>query len=150
MDRVLILGGGVGGTLTANLLARKLRRRIAVGAAEITVVDETGEHVYQPGFMYLAMGGERVERLRRPERSLLDSPVNLVVGKVARVLPDEHAVELADGRRLPYDHLVIATGARLAPVAITRWSYGSRRPSASSTKCLSARDRKSTRLNSSH
>jgi len=118
MDRVLILGGGVGGTLTANLLVRKLRRRIDVGAAEVTVVDETGEHVYQPGFMYLAMGGERAERLHRAERSLLDSPVKLVVGTVSRVRPDERLVELADGRSLAYDHLVIATGARLVPEPI--------------------------------
>jgi len=118
MDRVLILGGGVGGTLTANLLARRLRRRIASGDAEVTVVDETGEHVYQPGFMYIAMGGERAANLRRPERSLLDAPVKLVVGSVRRVDADGRTVVLADGRSLPYDQLVIATGSRLAPEAI--------------------------------
>ena len=31
MQRILILGGGVGGTLTANLLARKLKHRIDAG-----------------------------------------------------------------------------------------------------------------------
>jgi sulfide:quinone oxidoreductase len=118
MDRILILGGGVGGTLTANLLGRRLRRRIRAGTAQVTVVDETGEHVYQPGFMYLAMGGEQADRLHRPERSLLDGNVTLVVGKVRRVEPEKHLVELADGRDLPYDHLVIATGSRLAPEAI--------------------------------
>jgi sulfide:quinone oxidoreductase len=118
VDRILILGGGVGGTLTANLLARKLRRRINVGAASVTVVDETGDHVYQPGFMYIAMGGERADRLQRPERSLLDAPVELVVGTVRRVDAEHELVELADGRRLPYDHLVIATGSRIAPESI--------------------------------
>lgn len=118
MNRVLILGGGVGGTLAANLLGRKLRRRITSGTAEVTVVDETGEHVYQPGFMYLAMGGERAEHLRRPEQSLLDDNVKLVVGTVARVEADQQFVELADGRRLPYDQLVIATGSRIAPETI--------------------------------
>ena len=88
MERILILGGGVGGTLTANLLARKLRRRIDAGAVEVTVVDTTGSHVYQPGFMYIAMGGERAERLPRPERSLLDARVKLVVGEVGRVDED--------------------------------------------------------------
>ena len=74
MERILVLGGGVGGTLSANLLARRLRRRIDAGELEVTLVDEGGEHVYQPGFMYLAMGTERPERLHRPERSLLDQP----------------------------------------------------------------------------
>ena len=83
MQRILILGGGVGGTLTANLLVRKLRRRIDRGEVEVIVVDATGQHVYQPGFMYIAMGGERAANLQRPERSLLDKRVTLVVGEVA-------------------------------------------------------------------
>ena len=41
MKRILILGGGVGGTLTANLLVKKLRRRVEAGEVTITVVDES-------------------------------------------------------------------------------------------------------------
>ena len=58
MERVLILGGGVGGTLVANLISRKLKKQIDAGEASVTVVDEFGEHVYQPGFMYIAMGDQ--------------------------------------------------------------------------------------------
>ena len=115
MKRILILGGGVGGTLTANLLARKLRRRIASGEVRITVVDQTGQHVYQPGFMYIAMGGERAARLQRPERSLLDKRVALVVGEIATVDETTRTVTLVDGLPLGYDYLVIATGARIVP-----------------------------------
>jgi sulfide:quinone oxidoreductase len=118
MDRIVILGGGVGGTLTANLLARKLRRRVDAGSVSITVVDQTGEHTYQPGFMYIAMGGERAERLQRPERGLLDRRVELVVGEVQRVDEEARTVRLADGVELRYDHLVLATGARILPEAI--------------------------------
>ncbi|TAM63021.1 MAG: NAD(P)/FAD-dependent oxidoreductase, partial [Chloroflexota bacterium] len=82
MERIVIVGGGVGGTLTANLLGRKLRREIALGQVTLTVIDARGEHVYQPGFMYIAMGGERAERLQRPEGSLLDGNVDLVVATV--------------------------------------------------------------------
>jgi sulfide:quinone oxidoreductase len=118
MERVVILGGGVGGTLTANLLVRKLRRRIDRGEVDITVVDQTGEHTYQPGFMYIAMGGERAENLRRPEGSLLDRRVNLVVGEVAQVDESTRTVVLRDGLPLGYDQLVIATGSRIAPEEI--------------------------------
>ncbi len=55
MNRVLILGGGVGGTIVANLLAR---RRSSQPDLQVTVVDQTGRHVYQPGFMYVAVGGD--------------------------------------------------------------------------------------------
>jgi sulfide:quinone oxidoreductase len=108
MTRILILGGGVGGTLTANLLVKKLRHRVKSGDVTITVVDETGQHVYQPGFMYIAMGGERAEKLHRPERGLLDPRVSLVVGEIVKV----------DEPSLAYDQLVLATGSRIVPEAI--------------------------------
>ena len=118
MQRVVILGGGVGGTLTANLVARKLKRRIANGEAKVTVVDLSGKHTYQPGYMYIAMGHERPERLIRSERSLLDGNVDLVVDLVQKVDVDASRVELASGEMLHYDQLVIATGARIVPEAI--------------------------------
>ncbi|HSL32966.1 MAG TPA: FAD/NAD(P)-binding oxidoreductase [Candidatus Limnocylindrales bacterium] len=118
MHRILILGGGVGGTLTANLLVRKLRRQIKAGDVHVTVVDQTGHHVYQPGFMYIAMGGERAEKLQRPERSLLDKHVQLVVGEVRQIDEASKVVTLSDGLPLPYDYLVLATGSRIVPEAI--------------------------------
>ncbi len=122
MQRILILGGGVGGTLTANLLVRKLKREIDRGQAEVTVVDATGTHTYQPGFMYIAMGGERAEKLQRPETSLLDSRVNLIVGQVAKVDEAARTVELTDGVRLVYDELVLATGSRIVPESIEHFA----------------------------
>ncbi len=118
MKRILILGGGVGGTLTANLLVKKLRRQLKAGEVTITVVDQTGQHTYQPGFMYIAMGGERADRLQRPERGLLDSRVGLVVGQVEKVDESTRTVHLKDGERLGYDYLVLATGSRILPEAI--------------------------------
>jgi len=118
MQRILILGGGVGGTLTANLLVKKLRKRIDQGDVEIVVVDATGQHVYQPGFMYIAMGGERAADLSRPERSLLDKRVTLVVGEVARVDEARQTVVLTDDRELAYTQLVVASGSRIVPEAI--------------------------------
>jgi len=118
MQRVVVLGGGVGGTLAANLIARKLKRPIAKGEASVTVVDLTGQHTYQPGFMYIAMGNEREEKLIRGEASLLDGNVALVVGDVTRIDVAGEAVELASGERLAYDQLVIATGARIVPEEI--------------------------------
>jgi sulfide:quinone oxidoreductase len=115
MQRIVILGGGVGGTLTANLLVRKLHRQIDRGEVQVTVVDQTGAHVYQPGFMYIAMGGERAEKLQRSERSLLSKRVDLVVGDATRVDTAKGAVELADGTKVAYDHLVLATGSRIVP-----------------------------------
>ncbi len=122
MQRVMILGGGVGGTLTANLLVRRLRRQVDAGEVEVMVVDATGNHVYQPGFMYIAMGSERAERLQRPERSLLDKRVTLLVGEVVRIDESSRHIELADGLTLGYDQLVLATGSRIVPEAIDHFT----------------------------
>jgi sulfide:quinone oxidoreductase len=115
MHKVVVLGGGVGGTLAANLIARKLKKPIARGEASVTVVDVTGRHAYQPGYMYIAMGQERADKLVRPERSLLDGNVELVVGDATAIDPAGQSVTLAGGTQLAYDQLVIATGSRIVP-----------------------------------
>ncbi len=122
MNQVVILGGGVGGTLLANLLVRKLHAEIDRHEATVTLVDETGEHVYQPGFMYIAMGGERAEKLQRPERSLLDDEVLLQVGRAVRIDEANSRVEMDDGSQIGYDQLVIATGSRIVPEEIEHFA----------------------------
>jgi len=118
MQHVVVLGGGVGGTLAANLIARKLKKQIAAGEARVTVVDETGNHAYQPGYMYIAMGQERAEKLVRPERKLLDDNVDLVVDTIERIDAAAQSVLLSSGKQLQYGQLVIATGSRIMPQEI--------------------------------
>jgi len=118
MERIVIVGGGVGGTLAANLVSRKLKREIDTGQATVTVIDKLGNHVYQPGFMYITFGHEREEKLSRPERSLLDERVQLVVDEVESIDEESSTVHLASGKELGYEHLVLATGARILPEAI--------------------------------
>src|SRR5450759_3865257 len=72
--QVLVLGGGVGGTMCANVIAKR-----SGGRAHVTVVDATGIHVFQPGFLYVAVGQERPSALQRSEASLLRHDVRLVV-----------------------------------------------------------------------
>jgi sulfide:quinone oxidoreductase len=106
--RVVVLGGGVGGTLAANLVSKELG-----GDARVTVVDPTGMHHYQPGYLYLALGQANGRWLARDERSLLRPDVDLVVEPAIRIHPDAGTVQLARGQSLDWDYLVIATGARL-------------------------------------
>ncbi len=118
MQNVLVLGGGVGGTLVANLISRKIKKQIDAGDARVTVVDATGEHVYQPGFMYIAMGNQDPKSLRKPERRLLDDRVELVVAEVVHIDEEARKVSLAGDRTLDYDYLILATGSRILPEAI--------------------------------
>jgi sulfide:quinone oxidoreductase len=108
--RVVVLGGGVGGTLVANLLDKKLGRD-----AHVTVVDPSGMHVYQPGFLYVALGQANGRWLARDERTLLRKDVELAVETASRIDASRGTVALECGAEIPFDYLVLATGARLVP-----------------------------------
>jgi len=104
---VVILGGGVGGTLCANLISKHSN-----GRAHVTVVDSTGQHVYQPGFLYVAVGQELPKALSRSESRLLRHDIRLLTEPAQKIDPQARTVELASGRVLDYDYLVVATGSR--------------------------------------
>jgi len=90
--RVVVLGGGVGGTLVANLLDKRLGRE-----AKVIVVDPSGMHDYQPGYLYVALGHASGHWLSRDERTLLRPGVELAVEKAVRIHPDVQSVELERG-----------------------------------------------------
>lgn len=112
MTHLLILGGGTAGTVIAN----KLRRKHSQAELRITVVDRDDQHRYQPGYLFLPFARrDTASTLTRSRRRALAAGIECVTGEIDRVIPDENAVTLTDGRRLPYDHLVIATGTSPRP-----------------------------------
>jgi sulfide:quinone oxidoreductase len=107
----VILGGGTGGTMTAN----RLRRRFDADEAEIRVVDRDDWHVYQPGLLFVPFGLTRVEEIVRPRQRQLRSGIVFHENEVAEAWVDRDEVLLDDGTVLPYDVPVVATGVRLQP-----------------------------------
>jgi sulfide:quinone oxidoreductase len=105
MKQLLILGAGTAGTMTAN----KLRKRLD-DDWEITVVEATSEHHYQPGYLFVALGTNDRDDIVRDTRPLVDDDVELIFGSVDVVDTDTSTVVLEDGTRIGYDQLVIATG----------------------------------------
>ncbi len=110
MHRLLILGAGTAGTMAANRLRRRLPRDWSV-----TVVDRDDVHLYQPGLLLLPFGVYEPHDLLRPRDRFLRAGVELVLAEVDHVDADAARVHLADGRTLPYDVLVIATGTSPRP-----------------------------------
>ena len=109
--QIVILGGGTGGTMTAN----RLRRRFELDEAEIHVVDLDDRHVYQPGLLFVPFGLATLDEIVRPRRRQLRSGIVFHEAEVGWVHSDRDEVLLADGEILQYDVLIVATGSRLQP-----------------------------------
>jgi sulfide:quinone oxidoreductase len=109
--QIVILGGGTGGTMTAN----RLRRRFDADEAEIHVVDRDDRHVYQPGLLFVPFGLAQLDEIVRSRRRQLRNGVVFHENEVESVWIERDEVLLDDGTVLPYDALVVATGVRLQP-----------------------------------
>jgi sulfide:quinone oxidoreductase len=109
--RIVILGGGTGGTMTAN----RLRRRFDADEAEIHVVDRDNRHIYQPGLLFVPFGLASLEEIVRPRRRQLRSGIVFHEAEVAWVELDHNEIVLLDGDVIAYDVLVVASGTRLQP-----------------------------------
>src|SRR5437867_11377669 len=104
--QIVILGGGTGGTMTAN----RLRRRFDRDEAEIHVVDRDNRHVYQPGLLFVPFGLAQLGEIVRPRRRQLRDGIVFHEQEVGEVWIEREEVLLEDGNVLPYDVLVVASG----------------------------------------
>ena len=115
MKRILILGAGTAGTIMANRIAKQYGHQLTDGSMSLTIVDQDDRHVYQPGLLFVPFGVYQPEEIVRPRRPTLPEAAQYVLSPIERVDPDHNAVVLADGRTLPYELLIVATGTRIAP-----------------------------------
>lgn len=104
---LVIIGGGTGGISTAALLRRKAPQ------LDIALIEPSAHHYYQPAWTLVGGGAYRAEDTQRPFASVLPKGVKHLAAKVARLLPDENQVELDNGDRVAYDHLVVAAGIQI-------------------------------------
>uniref|UniRef100_E6QHM3 FAD-dependent pyridine nucleotide-disulphide oxidoreductase n=1 Tax=mine drainage metagenome TaxID=410659 RepID=E6QHM3_9ZZZZ len=111
MKHLLILGGGTAGTMMAN----KLQPVLKAQGWQVTIVDNTEEHYYQPGFMFVPFGVYRLQEIVRPRRQYLPSGVKFVQSSIDHIETDKNRVILKDQSVLPYDYLIIATGTDVHP-----------------------------------
>ncbi len=111
MKRLLILGAGTAGTMAANRLEQKLDS----DEWQITVVDRTESHHYQPGYLFIPFGIYTARDVERPRRDFLPPGVEVILSDVEAIEPERNRVKLADGAHLSYDYLIIATGTHPRP-----------------------------------
>ena len=69
--KILVVGGGMGGTILANNLARRLKHEMKAGTVQIEMLSASDKHAYLPGLLYVALGRMAPAELYRYQASLL-------------------------------------------------------------------------------
>ena len=111
MKNLVILGAGTAGTIMAN----KMHHRLDSAEWQITIVDRSPLHYYQPGFLFIPFGLYQPEQVVRRKTEFLPAGARFVISEVDRIEPEQSQVLLTSGECLPYDDLIIATGADIHP-----------------------------------
>jgi sulfide:quinone oxidoreductase len=118
MANILIVGGGFGGVVAAESLAREIPKE-----HQITLVSRTSKFVFYPEVVRLAFGECQPDDISFDLReAMLGRRVRFIEGEVARIKPKSRRVVLAGDDvigELPYDYLIFALGRRLATERIT-------------------------------
>jgi NADH dehydrogenase len=104
-QRVVIVGGGFGGLSAARALARV--------AVDVTLIDRHNYHLFQPLLYQVATAALAPNTIAAPIRAILRAQKNATVlmETVTGIDMAGRAVLVGD-RHVPYDFLIIATGAR--------------------------------------
>ena len=112
---VVIVGGGFGGLEAA--------KRLASADVDITLIDRHNHHLFQPLLYQVATAGLNPADIAHPIRSILrdQDNVEVVLEEVIDIDPVERSVTLRNGRRMAFDYLVLAAGARHAYFGNDEW-----------------------------
>jgi sulfide:quinone oxidoreductase len=113
MKKIVILGAGTGGTIMANLLTRKLDPK----EWEITIIDKSDRHLYQPGLLFLPFklyGYSGEKDIARPIRGPLPSGAKFVQATINMIDHKKRVVQTSSGN-YDYDWLVLSLGCRIVP-----------------------------------
>jgi sulfide:quinone oxidoreductase len=122
--KILIVGGGLAGTIVANGLCRQLGPQLKTGDVAITMLGTSDKHMYQPGLLYVPFGKIREAELFRDQRKVLDRRVPYHIDPATNIDIENKVVTTQSGKTHDYDYLVIATGSRIMPQNIPGMAEG--------------------------
>ncbi len=112
MKQILILGGGMGGLISANRLRKKLSKE-----HRITLIDKNDKHIYAPSFLWVMMGNRKSEKIQKSLNLLGKKGINFINEEILGIEPEKNIVT-TEKNKFNYDYLIISLGADLAPEKI--------------------------------
>lgn len=101
---VVIVGGGTGGLTAA---ARLLRSSPALNVA---IIEPSGNHYYQPGFLFAGLGLEPMESIKRPLTELMPPGCTWFRDAVTFIDAEHNKAKLSSGDEVAYRYLILAPG----------------------------------------
>ena len=113
MKRLIIIGSGIGGTIVANSLAKKILSSNAKVSLKIQLFGLSESHIYQPGLLYLPFGRYHEEDICRNQRDLLHESIDFILDEVIEINGCENSITTKSGKVFDYDYLVISTGSTI-------------------------------------
>ncbi len=123
--RVVIVGGGFGGLAAA--------RGLAAADVDVTMIDRRNHHLFQPLLYQVATAALSPAQIAQPIRAVLRRQRNatVILAEVTGVDKVGQTVQTLEAGPVPYDHLILATGASHAYFGHEEW-----RPVAPGLKSL--------------
>jgi sulfide:quinone oxidoreductase len=105
---IVILGGGVGGLVSANILRKKLSSE-----HRVILIDKEEKYLFYPSLLWLLFGKRRTAEIQRNLNLLTKRGIEFIRGEIEEISVEKRYV-VVDKRDIPYDYLIISLGAVLA------------------------------------
>lgn len=113
--RVVIVGAGPGGIMTANHLAKSLKSDIKQKQVEVTLLANSAKHIYEAGYLFMSLDLKKAEQFTKQQQDLVAPGINLTLDPAKLIDVKNNKVVGESGQEYGYDVLLIATGSEIRP-----------------------------------
>lgn len=106
---VIVLGGGIGGTVAARMLRRRLPKGVRV-----RLIDQDSSSTFAPSLLWMLSGERSLEQITRDRARIRRAGIDVIDGRATRIDIARKVIGL-DGDEVSFDRLVIALGFQPDP-----------------------------------